>query len=92
VNDPAGDLDKHLTALVDVARRKLANLDARRDLDTERDRVHWDLTNTDGLNSAAAARAIRARLLAEGFTEAQIRAVGVSEHTIKPIARLPRKP
>lgn len=86
------DVGEHLDQLVTIARRKLTNLDERRDLDTERDRVHWDLTNTDGLSSPAAARAIRERLEAEGFTEAQIRAVGVSEHTIKPIARLPRKP
>jgi hypothetical protein len=86
------DLAGHLAKEVDWARRKLANAEERRDLNTEGARLHWDLVNTFGLSAPAAARAIRERLLAEGFTEAQMRGLGVSEHSIKPIAGLRDKP
>lgn len=86
------DLQGRLDQLVDVVRRKIANAAEREQLDAERDGIEWELVNKDGLVPREAAQKIRERLMAEGFTEEQIRGLGVSEHSIKPVARLRRKP
>jgi hypothetical protein len=86
------DVGGHLDWEVEWARRKLANLDQRRDLDHERDGNHWALVNEAGLTARQAAEQIRDRLLSEGFTDEQIRALGVSEASIKPVARLRSRP
>jgi hypothetical protein len=78
--------------MVEVARRKLANLDERRELDVQRDRVGWAIVNEDGLVPPRAAAAIRERLEREGFTAEQIKTLGVSEASIRPIARMRQKP
>jgi hypothetical protein len=79
--------------MVDIARRKLANLEERRDLDAERDAVNWELVNEDGLLPRVAAEAIRERLEREGFTADQMGVLGaISEASIRSVARLRRKP
>lgn len=86
------DLQAHLDQEVDWARRKLANQEARRDLDEERDGIHWDLVNTFGLSNREAAERVRDRLRVAGLSDEQIRGLGVSEHSIKAVTRLRRKP
>jgi hypothetical protein len=86
------DLQAHLDQEVDWARRKLANLAERRDLDNIRDGLHWELVNTFGLSNRQAAERVRERLLAAGLTDEQIRGLGVSEHSMKAVTRLRRKP
>jgi hypothetical protein len=86
------DLQARLDAEVAWARRKLANLEERADLDHERDGRHWELVRVDGLSAQAAAAAIRGRLVAEGFTAEEISVLGVSAASIKPVARLRSKP
>jgi hypothetical protein len=81
-----------LDAEADWARRKLANIEERRDLDQERDGLYWELVNTMGLTASGAVQAIRGRLLAEGFTPEEINTLGVSLASLRPIARLRRKP
>jgi hypothetical protein len=79
--------------MVDIARRKLANSEERRDLDAERDAVNWELVNEAGLLPRVAAAAIRERLEREGFTADQIAVLGaISEASIRNVARLRRKP
>jgi hypothetical protein len=86
------DLQAHLDQEVEWARRKLANLEERRDLDAERDGLHWELVNTFGLNNREAAERVRERLLAAGLSDEQIRGLGVTEHSMKAVTRLRRKP
>jgi hypothetical protein len=79
--------------MVDIARRKLANSEERRDLDAERDAVNWELVNEAGMLPRVAAAAIRERLEREGFTPDQIAVLGaISEASIRNVARLRRKP
>jgi hypothetical protein len=85
--------EAHLERMVDIARRKLANSEERRDLDAERDAVNWELVNEAGLLPRVAAAAIRERLEREGFTADQIAVLGaISEASIRNVARLRRKP
>lgn len=89
----SGHEKQHLDQMVDIARRKLANLEERRDLDAERDGVNWELVNEDGLLPRVASAAIRERLEREGFTVDQMGVLGaISEASIRNVARLRRKP
>jgi thiamine biosynthesis protein ThiC len=88
VSDPSA----HLAELVDVARRKLANREQRSRLDQERNRLEWRIVHKAGLKPRQAAEAIHAALVAAGLTPDEIAHVGVSEASIRPIARLTREP
>jgi hypothetical protein len=64
----------------------------REDLDQERDARHWEIVNGCKLNNREAAERVRERLLAAGLSDEQIRGLGVTEHSIKAVTRLRRKP
>lgn len=81
-----------LDAEVEWAHRKRANLAQRAELDQERDGLHWQIVKVDGVTCREAAQAIHERLAVEGFTADEIRALGVSEATIKRVAPLRHKP
>jgi hypothetical protein len=71
-----GDLEALLDEEVDWARRRLQNAEQRKDLDQERE----------------AAERVRERLRAAGLTDEQIHGLGVTEHSMKAVTRLRRKP
>jgi hypothetical protein len=87
-----GDLEALLDEEVDWARRRLQNAEQRKDLDQERDARHWEIVNGCKLNNREAAERVRERLLAAGLTDEQIRGLGVTEHSMKAVTRLRRKP
>jgi hypothetical protein len=68
------------------------NAEQRKDLDQERDARHWEIVNGCKLNNREAAERVRERLLAAGLTDEQIRGLGVTEHSMKAVTRLRRKP
>ena len=82
-----GGLEVHLDEMVAVSRRRLAAQDADRAAISERDAVARRILKEDNLSAREAARVIRERLEADGFTPEQIRVLGVSEANLKPLAR-----